>query len=72
MADLIIWNTFNSYGWVDGVNVPLFPVPKVAVRPSGPHQIANWLKQFGYEVVDSYVKAQLSYYENIVYTMGVG
>jgi hypothetical protein len=43
---LIIWNTFNNKGESHGTN----PVPYVASRTVGPHQMANWLNLHGYTV----------------------
>jgi len=37
MADLIIWNSYDYSNYS-------------AVRPVGPHQLASWLHQFGYNV----------------------
>lgn len=46
MANLIIWNTFNPIKGLEKTN----PVPDVASRTSGPHQLASWLTEFGYSV----------------------
>ena len=46
MPHLIIWNTFNSQGDDHGTN----PVPLVAARTAGPHQLAAWLSQHGYNI----------------------
>ena len=42
----IIWNTFNNKGEDHGTN----PVPFVAARTVGPHQLAVWLINHGYKV----------------------